>query len=347
MHRYGSPVEVSLRKKQRSVLAAAEELGTLTEPDPKAIRGRLLEALLRVGDASFAAYYTMTEAGGQTLLADWQVEGDALVDDALSLMARDPLAGPPFLNVRRPQPIETRTFLEGSAVWSSWDAMQETEHYRKIWAPNRIRDQLRLLVYEGDRFIGWIGLLRRDGDPPFRRSDGQRLAPLVRPIRAALIAADHLARLGHPSEGADLVVRDDGHLELASRHASWWIDRPGFVERLAFFVRAYAAGDDAPMALLRGARASVTRLSGDHGSRFLVHLSDPPVLLRAADSVLSPAQRETAKYAAAGATLSEIAQALGRKPETVRTHLREAYRRLGVSSRLELARVLGEQARPA
>ena len=61
----------------------------------------------------------------------------------------------------------------------------------------------------------------------------------------------------------------------------------------------------------------------------------------------SPAQRETVKYAAAGATLSEIAQALGRKPETVRTHLREAYRRLGVSSRLELARALREPARLA
>lgn len=57
-------------------------------------------------------------------------------------------------------------------------------------------------------------------------------------------------------------------------------------------------------------------------------------------AVLSPMQREVAALAASGATNREIAAALGIGPETVRTHLREVFTRLGVSRRTELAALI-------
>ena len=54
--------------------------------------------------------------------------------------------------------------------------------------------------------------------------------------------------------------------------------------------------------------------------------------------VLSPRQFEIAEYAAVGATAKEIAKLLGISAHTVRQHLKEVYRRLGVANRIELSR---------
>lgn len=55
---------------------------------------------------------------------------------------------------------------------------------------------------------------------------------------------------------------------------------------------------------------------------------------------LSERQRAVAQYAAAGATSLQIAETLHLSAHTVRHHLKTVYRRLGVSSRLELSRAL-------
>lgn len=57
--------------------------------------------------------------------------------------------------------------------------------------------------------------------------------------------------------------------------------------------------------------------------------------------LLTPAQRRVAERAAGGDSVEQVATHLGRGTETVRTHLRTAYRALGVSNRVELASALG------
>jgi DNA-binding CsgD family transcriptional regulator len=85
--------------------------------------------------------------------------------------------------------------------------------------------------------------------------------------------------------------------------------------------------------------AHITVLGSGKRRRYLVHL--PPQLeLTPAERLLSAAQIQVARRAAAGATLAEIAQAMQRSIETVRAQLREVYRKLEVSRRVELARVL-------
>ena len=55
---------------------------------------------------------------------------------------------------------------------------------------------------------------------------------------------------------------------------------------------------------------------------------------------LTAAQRRVGELAAHGATATEIAEMLGCSTGTVRNHLKAIYGRLGVASRLELARAL-------
>ncbi len=59
-----------------------------------------------------------------------------------------------------------------------------------------------------------------------------------------------------------------------------------------------------------------------------------------AEELLSPRQRAVARAAARGKSIARIAIELQLRPETVRTHLREVYRRLGVSQRAALARLV-------
>lgn len=59
-----------------------------------------------------------------------------------------------------------------------------------------------------------------------------------------------------------------------------------------------------------------------------------------ASELLSDKQRAVARAAAAGQTVEEMGRAFGVTSETIRTHLREIYRRLGVRDRRALARVL-------
>jgi DNA-binding CsgD family transcriptional regulator len=59
---------------------------------------------------------------------------------------------------------------------------------------------------------------------------------------------------------------------------------------------------------------------------------------------LTPSERRVAELAAQGLTTRQIAEALFVTPKTVEFHLRHVYQKLGVSSRDQLARVLGQAA---
>ena len=57
--------------------------------------------------------------------------------------------------------------------------------------------------------------------------------------------------------------------------------------------------------------------------------------------LLTPREADVLELLQGGATNAQIAQALAIGLETVRTHARNIYRKLGISSRRELARIVG------
>jgi DNA-binding CsgD family transcriptional regulator len=82
---------------------------------------------------------------------------------------------------------------------------------------------------------------------------------------------------------------------------------------------------------------NVVPLRGESGELWLVL----PERRRAPNPFdgLSPRQRQVAELAALGGSAKHIAIKLGVGYETVRTHLKNVYRMLGVATRTELVRV--------
>jgi DNA-binding CsgD family transcriptional regulator len=128
-------------------------------------------------------------------------------------------------------------------------------------------------------------------------------------------------------KAARLVWGEEGELIFAGEGAESWLND--------------LAGAPLTPGIVRGVRVEAEVLEGSGGRAQLLTLSAAPPLWRAPDASLSDTQRVVAEYAGAGSTVPEIARSLAISRETVRTHLREIYRRLGVCSRVELVRALG------
>jgi DNA-binding CsgD family transcriptional regulator len=264
------------------------------------------------------------------------------VNHALARNREDPVpwgVGDP----ERPTAEWLRTFVEGNALWGDWARYRETPFYQHVLRRIGIDDHLRLLVYRGERFIGWIGAVRGRSEPHFTAGERRALQPLVEPVAAALVAADAAERDMRAQLGdAELVVRPDGSPEYASSAVRHWLGDRTMRPRLERLTRIIDQGFGERELWLDGTRVRWTRLAGVGGAlRYLLHLDTVPAVYRHPDSCLTPAQREVGQLASAGLSSTEVARQLGVSAETVRTHLRQVYRRLGISTRTELTRVMG------
>lgn len=140
----------------------------------------------------------------------------------------------------------------------------------------------------------------------------------------------------------------DSRLRLwgESAGAAKWLERTGDEADLVGAIRRFQrSGQPSAVLALDFGEVRFTRIGVKRSIRFLVELP-----LRTgrtgSEKLLSNTQIQVARRAADGATLREIARTMGRSPDTVRSHLREVYRRLDVSSRLELARALANPEGP-
>ncbi len=136
---------------------------------------------------------------------------------------------------------------------------------------------------------------------------------------------------------ADLVLRPDGSIEFHSEGVDGWLQVPSMRERLRACVRGAERGEP----LMQHAPFRCARLHArGSGHRYLVHFDPLKPISQLERPALSRRERQVADYVVAGATTEEIAAALSIQAETVKTYKKRIYRKLGVASALELARLL-------
>lgn len=205
--------------------------------------------------------------------------------------------------------------------------------------PRGIHDHARRLLYDGCRFLGGVSVERAIDRPQFTRAELTRLDEVadrwVGRLAAAVALDDDLV-------GSSCAVLFDprGRCVHASPRARAWMTR----ERRQVIESSVAVlerqGDEMGLAFVGGTLTRIVRLTQGPAVRYLATIRPtvPPLMHAAVD--LSARQREIARYAACGATLSEIGETLGLSTHTVRQHLRRAYGVLGVHSRVALAQAM-------
>ncbi|MCK6547826.1 LuxR C-terminal-related transcriptional regulator [Myxococcota bacterium] len=325
-----------------SVAQTVKGLETLSGASPREIRGRVLEAVALVAESDAPLYCgAATRVAGVRRFTAWHYRSDTKAEHLARAQQRWPELFQSRPNIASPSPIEVRAFVESELLGGGRDELERSELYQRVWQPHGIDDKIRLLAYHGRRFVGLAGALRSVGQPRFAAADRRRMAPLVRPVARALTAADTLERRALPDEPSYLWMKADGEVELSSAGGRAWLALPGLVDAVRSAVRALdQQKEETRSEVLERAAASIVRLDGDGSVRYLVTLRPLEPVVLSPLAVLSPAQREIAEFAAAGATVPEISKAVGRSAGTVHTHLRGIYQRLDVSSRVELARAL-------
>ncbi|MGK0346541.1 MAG: DNA-binding CsgD family transcriptional regulator [Myxococcota bacterium] len=305
-----------------------------------ALRRLAVEALQKVGVGDGSGGYGLRVVDGK-LTMPWMVgSGCPSVLSAFGL-------------IRHSRHLEDQRYIAASEKRDR-NQFNESSAFpgRGAWEKNKIvrecvrvagvEDQLRALFFDGDRFVGYIGSGRTHNTPHFGKREKSAVAPITAQLAELLIIADGVERQQTPSHVGDLLVRADGSVDFASENARQWLVIPGFGTLLKKRIMALDKGEMLAPALgtLGLAHARIVRLIGGSRTIYMVTLRPPTGLMLTQSALLTKSQKMVAEFAAAGATVKEIATAIGRSPETVRTHLKNAYLRLDVASRVELAEAL-------
>jgi DNA-binding CsgD family transcriptional regulator len=201
---------------------------------------------------------------------------------------------------------------------------------------------------------GWVAVAA--GDLPRARgvfetaaTDGTRIGDLA----GAASALHSLARIGRAPEVAaplgDLARRLEGDLAPArAAHARYLAadDADGLAATSAAFAAlgaallAAEAAADAGTAWRRAGQARRAAAAEREAIKLLAHApgANTPALQALGNRArLTPAEWETAQFAASGRSNRDIAEALSVSVRTVETRLQHVYEKLGVSGRADLA----------
>jgi DNA-binding CsgD family transcriptional regulator len=323
---------------------AVDALRTDFSGRPTELRAFALALVAGVGEGAAALWYEVGMVRDNPYPVRFEVRAGEGADPILLPLIRqlDEEVPWPTVDPRLPPRAWNRSFvLLPTVIDGGRDAMRESRLYRRVWQPAGMEDQLRMVVYHRGEHAGWIGALRRRGDPPFTRADRRRLAPLADAIADALVAARETERAGEPDRAGDVLTRADGRVVFASPAGEAWLAQRDVRARLRAWIRAVDRGDP-PSAVLGGVRLRWSRMYGRGATRYLVQLDRPGPVVVHAGFRLSRMQCDVARLAAAGATASEIASMHGVATETVRGQLKQIYRLLDIASRAELARVFAD-----
>lgn len=209
-------------------------------------------------------------------------------------------------------------------------------HVRWAFMEVGYRSGLCMNAAAGDRHRGFVAFVRATPAPWV--ADAGVLQQAARRISAGFCAAWDAEALLRPP-GGSVELTSEGEL-LGDAPVVHWARRHDFQGWVAAGgLQAGGAEGFEGRPSLGYAPGSFCRVTPF--SRGRIYTFDPiePMILPPILTALTPKMRRVASLAASGATTAEIAAAIGRSVETVRHHLEQVYRILGVTSRSELTAV--------
>lgn len=157
-------------------------------------------------------------------------------------------------------------------------------------------------------------------------------------------AAERLAELASLVDSAMLRAWADHSMALAAGDATGLIDTVAAFDGMGLRLLAAEAAAQAVVSGQDAGRVSLVFTAETKLSGLLAGLEargSPTLRLAQRPSLLTPREHEVAMLAATGLTSPDIAQRLVVSPRTVESHLQRVFTKLGISSRQELAGLVG------
>ncbi len=226
--------------------------------------------------------------------------------------------------------VSLPVLLAEGGRWHRSRSMGLGADWVKVFAESKVNYLAALPIHDAEGFAAVVLFGGRSArQRPVHRVQGAALGRAVRSLRRAVHAL-----LQFP---AMVVWGERGELVAASDWATEWLnaERARGADVHALCAAAATPNGGCTMGFVQAECTSVA------GSVSLVaRLTATACVPFAAGIGLSPRVLEAAEFASAGATSAEIARAMGIGTETVRGYLKEVYRELGVSNRVELARCM-------
>lgn len=280
---------------------------------------------------------------------------------------------------RAHDPVLRRALAAGAAVDNRMlmtaEEWRSLPVYGEVFGLHRMTGLLEVPLLAGSEVIGTMNFGRNDSDGPFiarERALAQAIARLVGVVLVSLRERDRLTRERDRTIAAlelcseAVVVTDlranQRRVNAATRALLARLsDRDSALDELmahpAARMRGGVAGaqcheiearlDDGWRARLR---ARSTTVEGDPSVIVsfleLAGEFETPSLPTALGGALTRREREVAAFAAAGLHDAEIAERLHLSPYTIKQYLKAAYAKLGVRSRVDLARLATDRDRP-
>lgn len=321
--------------------SVVEELGGLEANRPGERRRRIVETLFEMIPCDFALYYTFVRHEGEDHYTAVTPVGDEELGDFAREMEGQPCQTAQFWEPSAPLPREINQFVRTNYEGERLVEEGTTRLGPRLVGGSNVGAQAHALLYDGQQLVGWIGMIRRR-EEPFGLGEIERLNRLVPTLRSSFQGAERM-EVGMWDRPADILYGSESStVEYASRGARDWLTRERR-EMLGEIVERAARQETLPATeVCEGLGVRVARLEGALGVRYAVTIERLQRPELGPKSLLTLRQREVAEYAVAGATAEEIAETLEISPNTVRDHIRNIYRRLGIGSRAELAGTFAE-----
>ena len=304
------------------------------ERQSETIRAQVLRDLLRESGADLAMCFTLREWHGATWVTGLIGEGDPWVFRHFEPLDDQPLHRPDWMKPSAPG-VEADRFVDLEALLQG-TKLSHSRPLDRAYLDAEVSDQRRVLLYDGDTFLAWVGVLRCD-ERRFTAAEATALDALVPRLRKQLAHAVDVERDEERVLPTGVVLGPSGEIAEMTRDASEFV-HGGLAASLARAARRmHRDGLDQADRVVRGIHVRLSRLVGEGDPRTLAWLTPLPPPMLDPLAGLAPRIREAANYMATGATARETARAMQVSEHTVRGYLKEAYRALGVGSRVELA----------
>lgn len=304
-------------------------------------RSDAIRVLIERDLAEVGFFYVPTRVFGETYLGTFLVSG--LERDTVSRLTQGGGKRPPpgiYRSLDGPTLPSRHEFehFQESAFTFRPEVFRESPFFQHYFAPIGLHDQCRLLIGEPGRITGWIGLLRRSGEPAFKRLDAQMLDATLPEVKTLLASAAALEAVEGDTGAVQMTLDPQGELLGHSPSATAWLRIDWVLPAVRMAVRvAESRHPTEAEAVMRagGLAARIVRHHQVRGGHTYVITVEPEAQN---EPGLSAREREVAAAMASGYSTHESATKLGISANTVKFHRKKLFEKLGVGNAAEATR---------